>query len=300
MYRRQNWLQIQKRFPTELACRKHLQKQRWPEGFRCPRCRCQRAGFHPRRELYQCKGCRYQVSLTAGTIFHKTRTPLQKWFWLVLLMSQNKHGVSMLEAQRMLGIRSYKATWSMCHKIRTAMRHRDGHYKLAGLIELDDASFGHKGEKNTRAGGTEKAVRVLVSTTDEGKPKFAKMAVADYAGVLQAQKMVREQVESNQVIRTDGGLSFPALKELGFEHDRHVGMTPKQMDQWLPWVSTLTANAKRFLLGTHHQESPKYLQRFLDEFAYRFNRRWVASQLFDRLLTACVKAPSVSFAELRN
>jgi len=115
----------------------------------------------------------------------------------------------------------------MCHKIRTAMRHRDGHYKLAGLIELDDASFGHKGEKNTRAGGTEKAVRVLVSTTDEGKPKFAKMAVADYAGVLQAQKMVREQVESNQVIRTDGGLSFPALKELGFEHDRHVGMTPQ-------------------------------------------------------------------------
>jgi len=218
----------------------------------------------------------------------------------VLLMSQNKHGVSMLEAQRMLGVRSYKTVWTMCHKIRTAMRHRDKRYKLAGLIELDEASFGHKGEKNTRASGTEKAVHVLVSTTDEGKPKFAKMAVTDYAGVIQVQKMVREQVEPSPVIRTDGGRSFPALKELGVEHDRHVGMTPRQMDRFLPWVHTIIANAKRFMLGTHHQESPKYLQRFLDEFAYRFNRRWVASQLFDRLLTACVNAPCVSFAELRN
>jgi len=260
-------------------------------------------GFHRRRGLYQCKGCRYQASLTAGTIFHKTRTPLQKWVWLVLLMSQNKHGVSMLEAQRMLGIRSYKAVWSMSHKIRAAMRHRDSRYKLAGLIELDDASFGHKFTKqrnrSPRPRGTEKAVRVMVSTTNEGKPKFAKMTVAEYPGVLQAQKMARDQLEPNQVIRTDGGVSFPALKELGFGHDPHPAMTPLQMDRFLPWVHTVIANAKRFLLGTHHQESPKYLQRFLDEFAYRFNRRWVAGQLFDRLLTACVNAPCVSFAELR-
>jgi len=200
----------------------------------------------------------------------------------------------------MLGIRSYKATWTMCHKIRAVMRHRDGRYKLAGLIELDDASFGHKFKGDgKRDGATEKAVRVMVSTTDEGKPKFAKMEVAGYAGVLHAQKMAREQVEPKQVIRTDGGVSFPALKELGFEHDRHIGMTPRQMDRFLPWVHTIIANAKRFMLGTHHQESPKYLQRFLDEFAYRFNRRWVAGQLFDRLLTACVNAPCVSFAELR-
>ena len=301
MYRRQNWLEIQKRFPTELACRKYLQKQRWPEGFRCPRCRRERVGLHRTRGLYQCKGCRYQASLTAGTIFHKTRTPLRIWFWLVLLMSQNKHGVSMLEAQRMLGIRSYKTVWGMCHKIRTAMRHRDGRYKLAGLVELDDASFGHKFKGDgQRDGATEKAVRVMVSTTDEGKPKFAKMEVARFAGVLHAQKMAREQVEPNQVIRTDGGLSFPALKELGFEHDRHVGMTPRQMDRYLPWVHTIIANAKRFMLGTYHQESPKYLQRFLDEFSYRFNRRWVAGQLFDRLLTACVNAPCVTFAELHT
>jgi len=191
--------------------------------------------------------------LTAGTIFHKTRTPLRIWFWLVLLMSQNKHGVSMLEAQRMLGIRSYKTVWTMCHKIRTAMRHRDGRYKLAGLVELDDASFGHKFKSDgKRNGATEKAVRVMVSTTSEGKPKFTKMEVAGYAGVLHAQKMARDQIEPQQVIRTDGGNSFPALKELGFEHDRHVGMTPKQMDRFLPWVHTVIANAKRFMLGTHH------------------------------------------------
>ena len=214
-------------------------------------------------------------------------------------MSQNKHGVSMLEAQRMLGIRSYKTVWTMCHKIRTAMRHRDGRYKLAGLIELDEASFGRrfKGDRSRRD-ASEKTVRVMVSTTEQRKPKFAKMEVAGYAGVLHAQKMAREQIEPKQMIRTDGGSSFPALKELGFQHDPHVGMTRPEMDRFLPWVHTVIANAKRFLLGTHHQESPKYLQRFLDEFAYRFNRRWVQGQLFDRLLTACVNAPCVTFAEL--
>lgn len=300
MYRRQNWLQIQRRFPTELACRKYLEKQRWGQGFRCPRCRCQRMGFHRRRGLYQCKGCRYQASLTAGTIFHKTRTPLHKWFWLVLLMSQNKHGVSMLEAQRMLGIRSYKTVWGMCHKIRTAMRHRDARYKLAGLIELDDASFGHKfrGGNRQKRGDTEKTVRVAVSTSPEGRPRFARMEVADCAGIGHAQDMARRSFAPKQVIRTDGGHSFPVLKELGYQHERHPYLTPQGMDQFLPWVHTVIANAKRFMLGTHHQESPKYLQRFLDEFAYRFNRRWVAGQLFDRLLTACVNAPCVTFAEL--
>ena len=302
MYQQHNLLAIQRRFPTELACRKYLEKRRWPEGIRCPRCRSSQVGRHRPRSLYQCKRCRYQASLTAGPIFHKTRMPLRKWFWLVLLMGQNKHGVSILEAQRLLGIRTYETVWAMTHKIRAAMRQRDARYKLAGLIELDDASFGHKfkGDRNSRTGATEKAVRVMVSTTDQGKPKFAKMEVADYAGVLHAQKMAREQLEPQQVIRTDGGVSFPALKEMGFEHDRHVGMTPRQMDRYLPWVHTVIANAKRFMLGTHHQESPRHLQRFLDEFTYRFNRRWVQGQLFDRLLTACAISDSVTYADLNR
>ena len=301
MYRKHNLLEIQRRFPTELACQKYLEKHRWPKGFWCRRCGGSEASRIRSRHLHQCRGCRYQVSLTAGTIFHKTRTSLRRWFWLILLMSQNKHGVSMLEAQRLLGIRSYKTVWGMTHKIRTAMAHRDTRYQLAGLVEFDEAVFGHKAEgKRTRSGSRQRTVRVAVGTNLLGRPTFTRMEVTDYAGVLTLHDMAKRSIAPEQTIRTDGGVSFPALKELGFGHEPHPKMTPKEMDRFLPWVHTVIANAKRFMLGTHHQESPRHLQRFLDEFSYRFNRRWVQGQLFDRLLTACVTTGSVTSAELRG
>jgi transposase-like protein len=102
--------QFQKKFGTEKACQKHLFRLRWPEGFRCPRCENQEAYFHRTRYLYHCKACGYQASLTAGTIFHKTRTPLTKWFWMIWLMGRQKSGISMLSLQRMLDIPSYKWT----------------------------------------------------------------------------------------------------------------------------------------------------------------------------------------------
>lgn len=299
MYQQHDVLRIQRRFQTELACRKYLEKHRWPKGFRCPRCGSSKVSRIKTRDLSQCRGCRYQVSLTAGTIFHKTKIPLRKWFWLILLMSQNKHGVSILEAQRLLGIRTYETVWGMTHKIRMAMAHRDARYKLAGLIEFDEAVFGRKAEgKKTRSGSHQRTVRVAVGTNALGRPTFTRMEVTDYAGVLTLQDMAKRSIAPGQVFRTDGGVSFPALKELGFGHDPHPKMTPKEMDRFLPWVSTVTANAKRFMLGTHHQESPRHLQRFLDEFSYRFNRRWVQGQLFDRLLTACATTGSIKSAEL--
>lgn len=299
MYQAHDLLKIQQRFSTELACRKYLQSRRWPKAFDCPRCGDTQAGYHRNRGLYQCKGCRYQVSLTAGTIFHKTRTPLRKWFWLILLMGHNKHGISMLEAQRLLGIGSYQTVWTMCHKIRSAMAHRDSRYKLAGLIELDDAEFGHrvlKGERRFKPHGP-KTVRVAVSTR-HGRPAFARLEVAEPASALSTKVWAQQTLAPAARLRTDGGLGFPALTELGHRHEPHPKMTPAEMDRWLPWASTITANLKRFIVGTHHLEAPRHLQRFLDEFSYRFNQRWFKGQLFDRLLTACATTGSVSYADL--
>lgn len=298
-YQTYDLLSVQRRFPTELACRKYLARHRWPQGFWCARCGGTQASTLRTRGAYQCCGCRRQVSLTAGTIFHKTRTPLRRWFWLILMMSQNKHGLSILAAQRLVGLRTYETAWTMTHKIRTAMAHRDARYRLAGLIELDDAVFGRKAEgETTRRGSRQRTVRVAVGTNRRGRPTFARMAVAEYAGALHAKAMARQGFIPGQRIRTDGGNAFPVVTELGHRHEPHPKMTPAEMDHWLPWVSTVIANAKRFLLGTHHQESPKHLQRFLDEFTYRFNRRWVQGQLFDRLLTACVTTGFVKSADL--
>ena len=294
-------LAIQRRFSTELACRKYLTKRRWPKGFWCRRCGASRASWIQTRRLYQCRGCRTQVSLTAGTIFHKTRVPLRTWFWLILLMGQNKHGISMLQAKRWLRLGSYKTIWAMTHKIRTAMAHRDSRYKLAGLIELDDAEFGHrslKGERRHKPQGP-KTVRVAVSTR-QGRPAFARLEVAEPASPLSTKAWAQRIFAPDTCLRTDGGLPFPTVTDLGFRHDPHPGMTPGEMDQVLPWVSTITANLKRFIVGTHHLEAPRHLQRFLDEFTYRFNRRWVHGQCFDRLLTACATTGSITVADLRG
>jgi len=293
MYQSHDLLRIQRRFHTELACRKHLEGQRWPSGFRCPACGHDKAGRIRTRDLYRCRRCRRQVSLTAGTIFHKTRVPLKKWFWLILMMSHNKHGISILEAQRLLSIPSYQTVWSMTHKIRTAMGHRDARYKLAGLTELDESFFGGRAK-------VKRPVFVAVSTSHRGGPAFAKMQVVPWADLLRARHMVREPIDRSAILKTDGKNIYPALTEEGYTHRPEILGSPERASQVLRWLHILISNAKRHMQGTHHREAPKHLQRFLDEFAYRFNRRWFKGQLFDRLLTACASAPSVTYGELRG
>lgn len=106
-------IESQRRFSSEEACVQHLFGLRWPEGYHCPKCGHIQYCFHTTRRLYQCGKCKYQVSVTAGTIFHKTRTPLVKWFWMIFMMTRQKSGASMMSLQRMLGISSYKTAWTM-------------------------------------------------------------------------------------------------------------------------------------------------------------------------------------------
>lgn len=155
-----NLIEYQQKFVTEEACQQRLFRIRWPEGYRCPRCSHDQASFHSTRRLYQCKACKYQASLTAGTIFHKTRAPLKKWFWMIFLTGRQKSGVSMLSLQRMLEIKSYKTMWAIGHKIRKTMVERDAQYKLAGPIEVDDSYFGSSkpGKRGRGASGKGKVV----------------------------------------------------------------------------------------------------------------------------------------------
>ncbi len=131
-------IEFQRRFPTEEACQKHLYGLRWPDGYKCSRCGKGKAYFLSKRHLYQCRSCGYQASLTSRTIFHKTRTPLTKWFWMILLMGRQKAGISMLSLKRMLNIGSYKTVLTMGNKIKRAMKDKDAYYKLAGLVEMEN------------------------------------------------------------------------------------------------------------------------------------------------------------------
>lgn len=203
-YENMDFFQFQKRFSREDFCWKHLVKLRWPHGFVCPRCGHDKAGFHSKRKLLQCKGCRYQVSATAGTIFHKTKIPLRKWFWFIFLMSSQKTGVSIQGLQRLLGIKSYRTAWSMAHKVRKAMADRDASYQLANLVEMDDSYFGPSG-RGQRGRGSKGKVPVVVAVENRGKkPGFAAMRVVDNLKSAHIAHFAQSKIKEQQTVRTDG------------------------------------------------------------------------------------------------
>lgn len=249
-YRERSLLEFQKEFFTEEACAQHLREMRWSDGFRCPRCGHGEAWFIRTRNILDCKSCRAKISLTAGTIFHKTRTPLVKWYWLIYHMAMDKVGVSISEMQRVLEIRDYKTAWLMGHKIRKAMADRDAGYSLAGLVEMDDSFFGPKGRKKGR--GSERKSTVLCAVSlyrdrqGEEKPGFAHMQVVDNASVRSIESFLErlgygptteESKDLMEAIRTDGWRSYgKAIKGTDLSHYKVVLRDPKAAGRLLPWV----------------------------------------------------------------
>jgi len=183
-YEERSLIGFQSDFPNDEACAGHPVKFRWPDGFVCPKCNHREDWYLP-KGLYDCKACRFQTSITSGTIFHKTRVPLLRWYWLIYHMAMAKVGVSVFEMQRIPEIGCYETAWLMAHKIRKAMAERDAMYSLAGLVEMDESFFGPAGELPGQ--GSENKCVVLCAVSlyrdkkGEEKPGFAHMRVVDDA-----------------------------------------------------------------------------------------------------------------------
>ena len=296
-YRTMNLLEFQSEFSNETQCRDHLFKMRWPNGFVCPRCGHGKFYDLPRRKLYQCKSCSYQSSVTAGTVMHKTRTPLMKWFWAIFLMAQDKRGISATQLRKQLSLSQYTA-WTMKHKIRSAMKERDGHYQLAGLIEIDDSFFGGPDEGGKRGRGTDKTTVLIEVATHDEAMSFARMEVVDGVYKEEIKRVVKKDIKGNQIVRSDGYASYGVLEELGHDHKPEV-VKGKKAHLVLKWVHILASNAKAFIKGTYHGKyEEKHLQRYLDEFCYRLNRRKWQDEIFERLLNACVTSKGITYSEL--
>ena len=164
-------LEFQRRFSSEEACQEAMEQARWPEGFVCPRCGHGRASRIQTRRLLQCAGCHYQASLTAGTILHKTRTPLVKWFWAIWMVAQDKGGTSAVRLSRQLDL-GYRTAWTMLHKLRKAMGQRDAGYTLTGSIEMDDAYFGGAVAGKKRGRGSPNKTPVAVMVENHGRARW--------------------------------------------------------------------------------------------------------------------------------
>ena len=275
-----DFYQFQRKFSTDMRCYKYLLQQRWPDGFICPRCGHTEYSFHSIRKLFQCKSCKYQASATAGTIFHKTRTPLRKWFWVIFLVSRNKTGCSIYYLMRLLEFKCYKTSWTMIHKIHKAMNDREQQYKLAGLIEVDDSYFGQKNVSGKRGRGASGKTTVIVGVgtrevKGKTKPSFVKMQVSNDIKKTSVEEFVEENIKPQSIIKTDKYKSYLFLKTKNYEHNPIRIYNPKETLEYLPWVHILIGNVKGLLKGVHHGVSAKHLQRFLSEFCYRFNRRFI-------------------------
>ena len=278
-------LEWQKRFGTEEACGEALARQRWPEGFRCPRCGHDHGYTISTRQSYECSSCHYQASLTAGTLFHSTNLPLTKWFWAIYLMASDKGGISALRLAKQIGV-SWITAHRMLRKIRIAMGHRDSVYRLHDLVEIDDALVGGR-KPGKRGRGAEGKVPVLVAVEnrDSGAGFIAMQQVPAVTKETVA-GFVKGHLPPSQLVRSD---KLAALGAIGKTQHHAARVTPPdKAGEWLPWVHVAIGNLKAFLLGTYHGVSSKHLQEYLNEFCYRFNRRAWEPELPMRLLNACL------------
>lgn len=306
-YQEISWITFHNQFRNEEDCYEWLFSTRWYNGFECPRCLETKYYKVSTRGVYKCVNCNYQVSVTAGTIFHKTRTPLMKWFMLIFRMATSKTGVSINEMKRELEINDYKTVWTMAHKVRKAMSDRDAKYKLAGLVEIDESFFGPRTSgKRGRGSKGKELVIVAVSTWIDKKgnerPGFAHAFVAEDAsadtieGILKRIGIKEKEIELLiSAIRTDGWQSYRTTSDqLDVTHYRYILRDPKDSMKLLPWTHKLVANAKAVIAGPHRGVSRKYLQRYLSEVCYRFNRRFWDHEAFHRLLFACATTTTIT------
>jgi len=282
-----------RKFGTDEACQDYLFAQRWPDGFVCPRCQGPKSWKIQRSDrttpLYECTACHYQASVTVGTIFHRTKVALSLWFLAIFLMADDKRGISALTLSRKLGL-SYPTAWLMHHKIQQAMAERNGHYQLGGLVELDDAYFGGKSHGPGKRGrGTDQdPVVVGVSLTAQGHPQYVFLETVSDLGEATVKAVLRRRVEDLGVWKSDGAAVYAsAARDHEADHQVTLSRDPEAHEVF-HWVNIVISNAKTFIDGTYHGRGRARRQLYLEEFAYRFNRRFFGTRIAERLLTACV------------
>lgn len=313
-------IQFHDRFRTEEDCLQYIEKVRWPKGFRCPNCGHDDAVRLSTRRLHQCRNCHRQTSATAGTIFHKTRTPLRHWFYMIFEMTQDKGGASASKLARHLN--GFQSTvWNQLQKLRHAMQRRDETISLAGFIELDEAVIGPEARKTGRQKIDKtkepRKKRLGKRKGDGRRPKEQTEVVVmverenAHAGNLAMRVIykttrqdVREAIEqrvddNRQAFKSDACQSHFVVRSMG--HDLQalaLAGSPVACEE-LPIVHRAISLLKRCLMGTFHGVSSRYLCRYVAEFEFRWNRRDSERTLWSSMLKAACFALPMSYAELK-
>lgn len=291
-------------FRTDADCLDYLEWLRWPAGFVCPS--CSEAGWRLGDARFMCAGCGRRTSVTAGTIFDRTRTPLTVWFMACWVFATGKDGISALSLQRTLGIGSYQTAWAMLHRLRSVLVRPDRE-RLGGTVEVDETYIG--GEEVGLPGGRARGKKVLAVIAVEvheprglGRCRIQPIPDASADSLI---GFIIRHVEPGATIVTDGWQSYRSLKNRGYRHDRRSQAAARARDEdpnaLLPAVHRVASLAKRWILGTHQGSvGDAHLASYLDEFVFRFNRRTSRSRgmVFYRVLELAVGHDPVRYEDL--
>jgi len=292
-------------FRTEKDCWDYIFDLRWPDGFQCPQCNSSKHWLTD-KELIHCATCGHQSSITGGTIFHGTRKPLLLWFYVMWWVVAQKTGASAYNLMDFMGLGSYETAWTWLHKLRRAMV-RPERDKLKGEIEVDETYIGGKEVGKGKQGrGADTKILVIVATECIGKQiGRVRFKCIDEASGEQIQGFIEESIEHGSIVITDGWSGYSFLSESkNYEHKpKIISGSGQEAHELLPHVHMVDSQVKRWLNGTHQGKvSPKHLPYYLDEFAFRFNRKMSTyrGKLFYRLMQQAVTTSPVPIKEIVN
>ena len=281
-------------FGSDEKCRARLTELRWTNGVACPRCQSKSVSIIAERGQYDCNACRYQFSVTSGTIFHDTHLSLSKWFLAIYLMTESKKGMSALQMKRTLCI-AYETAWYLCHRIRAAMREINSEL-LRGIVEVDEPYVGGKVHGHGRGYKANKAI-AIGAVQRQGKIRLQVILNATKATL---HKFIHDNTAPDtEAIYTD---EMPAYWGINDADTKHRWVNHSQ-DDWVVGdvdtngIESVWSLLKRSIIGSYHKVSIKHLDAYLDELEHRFNNR-KNKYIFRDTLTKLVTAKALPYQEL--
>ena len=296
-----NLCNLIEQFGSEDRCRAYLEALRWPDKVSCPRCKSNKISEIVKRNQFDCDACRYQFSVTAGTVFNDSHLPLWKWFLCVYLLCESKKGMSACQIQRTLGI-SYKTAWYLCHRIRAAMKEIN-QQPLDGVVEIDETYIGgrYHGRGGRGAVRLENKEMVIGIKQRGGDLRFFHASDVQ-SGTLA--KYIKENISTDvHVVMTDEHRSYPkAMIDAGINGQKHKTINHSagqyvEGDVTTNGIESAFSLLKRGIIGSWHKVSAKHLAAYLDEMTFRFNNR-DNPFLFRDTLLKLIEAPALEYKKL--
>ncbi len=293
---------FEERFPADDACAAYLEACRWPNGFVCPECGSVSGWkLQTKRWTWECRGCGRQTSVTAGTVMHGSKVAMRTWFLAAHLTTTHSNGMSALQLQARMGLGSYKTAWLLLHKLRRAMVD-PGRTLLAGDVEVDETTIPYRTKDDPVAGGQGRsqigkiAVIGAVELEEGNKPGRIRLEVIpDYRGDT-LKGFIERNVKDGSHIWTDDNKSYYGLQ--GYKHTpRVIGSMAAHV--LMPWIHRVFSNLKRWGMGVFHGFREKYLNAYLNEFVFRWNRRHRYRSAFERLVGIAVTLAPATYRDIR-